>query len=100
MKSPRSSGRPKRPRLLSLRRVVGDSMLPTLKPGQIIVGLYRPWPKTGDLLIVQYKDKMLVKRLAKMSSDKLYIVGDNTASSSDSRTFGWLPKDSYIATVI
>ena len=100
MKSQISSGKPKKPSRLIVRRVVGDSMLPTLKSGQIVVGLNGRRPKIGQLVIVRYKNREIVKRLTKIKDTKLYIIGDNTGSSTDSNSFGWLAKKQLLATVI
>jgi phage repressor protein C with HTH and peptisase S24 domain len=75
-------------------------MLPTLKPGQIVIGLRRGSTKPGRLVIVDHGGREIVKRLAKVSKNKLYIVGDNQAHSSDSRHYGWINKNCLLATVI
>ncbi|MEI9914356.1 MAG: S24 family peptidase [Candidatus Saccharibacteria bacterium] len=99
MKLQTSSGRLKKPRLLVVRRVVGSSMLPTLKPGQIVIGI-RPRIIEGRLVIAVHKDKEIVKRLTKIDGNKIYIIGDNPDQSSDSRNFGWINKNQLLASVI
>ena len=99
MKSQKYSGRQRKPRLFIVRRVVGNSMLPTLKPNQIVVGT-KPKITLGSLVIVSYKDKEIVKRLTKIDGNKVYIIGDNPAQSSDSRSFGWINKNDLLASVI
>lgn len=99
MKSQTSSGRLRKPRVLVVRRVVGNSMLPTLKPGQIVIGV-KPKLAVDGVVILVHKDKEIVKRLTKIDGNKLYITGDNPTQSSDSRNFGWINKDQLLASVI
>lgn len=74
-------------------------MLPTLKPGQIVIGI-RHKPTVGSLVIVRYMDREIIKRLTKVDQSKVFIMGDNPQQSMDSRIFGWLPKNSLVTTVI
>ncbi|HEY1645522.1 MAG TPA: S26 family signal peptidase [Candidatus Saccharimonadales bacterium] len=83
-----------------VRRVVGDSMLPTLRSNQLVMAFSRVKPSLGNLVIVKYDGKEIIKRLTKIEPGKLYITGDNPNSSSDSRHFGWVSQSDLIATVI
>ena len=93
------SGRLRKPKILVVRRVVGNSMLPTLKPGQVVIGV-KSKAATGRLVIAVHKDSEIIKRLTKIDGNKVYIVGDNSAASSDSRNFGWINKDQLLDSVI
>ena len=84
-----------------IRRVVGESMLPTLKSGQLVIGSTRLNKiRTNQLVIVKYNGKEIIKRLKKITKDRVYVIGDNANSSNDSRKFGWLAKSDLLATVI
>lgn len=83
-----------------LRRVVGDSMKPTLREGQIVVAFKNKNIKLRSLVIVKTKDREIIKRVAKIKGQKVYVLGDNPAHSKDSRDFGWIAIDDVIATVI
>ena len=101
MKSQKYSGKQRRPNLLLVRRVSGDSMFPTLRHGQIIAatslfGALSP----GDIVIIRHHGLEKIKRIAKIEHDRLYVTGDNTAQSTDSRTFGWLNASTVLAKVI
>ena len=81
-------------------QVVGNSMIPTLKPGQVIVSFN--WfyqPKVGDLVVIDVKKK-LVKRIKQIKKGKIYLIGDNITQSTDSRDFGWIDQNQIIGNVI
>jgi len=55
----------------------------------------------GDILLFKHpykKNNKLVKRITKIKGDSLYFLeGDNSANSSDSKTFGYINKKSILA---
>lgn len=67
-------------------------MLPTLKPGQIVIahGFYRRL-RPADIVVVHHDGLEKIKRIAKIENDQIYLLGDNAKESTDSRTLGWLP---------
>lgn len=75
-------------------------MEPALRPGQIILasGLFKYHP--GDVVVLAHDGLEKIKRLEKLDDDKMFIVGDNPAASTDSRSFGWIPQSAVIARVI
>jgi nickel-type superoxide dismutase maturation protease len=83
-----------------LRRVVGKSMSPKLEPGQLLIATplilhVRP----GEVVIVEHEGKQKVKRVERVTENKVFVVGDNLAASTDSRHFGWLSFDAVVAKV-
>ena len=105
MTSPKSSGQPKKLLKLkapfAIRRVSGNSMLPTLKPGQLI--LVRQWfvrPKQGQIVVVRHNGLDKIKRIKELAGGKVYIVGDNSVQSTDSRSFGWITANQIKAVVL
>jgi signal peptidase I len=81
--------------------VEGPSMTPTLRDGdRLIVDLLsyrRHPPRIGEVILVLGPgDLPLVKRVGAppwgTPSDRVWVVGDNPAESSDSREFGALPE--------
>jgi nickel-type superoxide dismutase maturation protease len=88
------------PKLFVVRRVNGDSMLPALHDGQIVVGRQTRELTTGDVVIVSHDGMEKIKRIEKHEGDLIYLLGDNASASTDSRNFGWLPAKSIIAKVV
>jgi phage repressor protein C with HTH and peptisase S24 domain len=76
-------------------------MLPTLRPGQLV--LASPWHgalQKNSVVVVRHDNIDKIKRIRKIKSNRLFVVGDNSGSSLDSRSFGWLRLDSVIGKVI
>ncbi|MDB5181796.1 MAG: nickel-type superoxide dismutase maturation protease [Candidatus Saccharibacteria bacterium] len=74
-----------------IRHIVGVSMLPALKPDSVVVAtrVYRTL-KAGDVVILDHEGIEKVKRITRVAIDKIFLEGDNSAYSTDSRHFGWL----------
>src|ERR1700759_5631098 len=104
MRSQRSSGRPRRHKdgrkHFIIRQVLGDSMLPALRAGQLVVGRETRDLQAGDVVIVSHNGLEKIKRIAQQQGDLIYLLGDNAAASTDSRDFGWLSAKSIIAKVV
>ena len=77
--------------------VVGDSMLPTLLPGDRLVVVARRL-RRGDLVAVpdpRDRSRLLVKRAVEVTAAGTVVVrGDNPGASTDSRDFGPVPASS------
>lgn len=78
--------------MLYIRRVVGESMLPTLQPGQIIVAVRSRSLAAGDVIIVVHEGMEKIKRITAVRPDSVYIEGDNRTASTDSRHYGWVDR--------
>ena len=85
--------------LLRLRKrvgVAGASMIPNLYPGDEILFNTRAYqqfvPQVGDIVVASRPDRpeiTMIKRVAAIKGDgRLILLGDNPASSTDSRFFG------------
>jgi nickel-type superoxide dismutase maturation protease len=86
--------------LIYLRRVVGMSMWPTLRPDQLVIawrwGVLRP----GALVIIRHGGLEKIKRLQQLTATTIFVLGDNPDVSTDSRNFGWLPRSAVVAKVV
>lgn len=75
-------------------------MTPTLTPGQLVVGRRTTNLQPGDVVIVSHKGLEKIKRIEKQQGNLVYLLGDNPATSTDSRTFGWLQASAVVAKVV
>jgi nickel-type superoxide dismutase maturation protease len=99
--------------VLDRREVVGDSMAPTLVAGErvLVVRLPRRWPvRPGTLVALQHPSPpgataagqrfVMVKRVAAAGPEGLDVRGDNPRESTDSRSFGLMPRSSVVGVVL
>lgn len=84
-----------------LRRVQGDSMLPTYRSGTIL--LIHKYPKTlraDDVVIFEHQQIEKIKRISSMHPETIEVLGDNRLNSTDSRAFGPIHKNSLRGKVL
>lgn len=84
-------------------RVVGDSMVPTLREGQFVLVDEARLPEVGELVVArhpQQTDLLVVKRVRHITADGMFdLVSDNAAAGTDSRTWGPVPAGGIVGTV-
>ncbi len=88
---------------LSRVQVEGDSMLPTLVPGDRLVVVRRRRPRPGDLVTVpdpRRPRRVMVKRVTEVTPEGVVVRGDNPHASTDSRLFGPVPAPSIRGRVV
>ena len=81
-------------------RIVGRSMVPLLQPGNEVLvnprAYHRRSPQPGDLVLAEHPHRpgfRLVKRLVTVwESGDCILMGENIAESTDSRSFGAVPR--------
>lgn len=89
--------------------VCGDSMYPTYKNDEILHSkrfFNRKNLQVGDVVVVHFKksfpiegERTVIKRIAFMTEDSVFLLGDNPSESYDSRYYGEVPK-SYVKCLI
>ena len=97
-------------RSLGRVEVVGGSMAPALLPGDRLLLLRRPlgspgWPAVGDVVALndpREPMRVLVKRVADIdqSAGTVTVLGDAAEASTDSRTFGAVPRRALLGRAI
>ena len=75
-------------------------MLPRLVPGRIVLACGFSRLRIGDVVILLHDGLEKIKRIDHVEGDKLYVLGDNGADSTDSRQFGAIDRQYVIARVI
>ncbi|MGF7228699.1 MAG: S26 family signal peptidase [Candidatus Saccharibacteria bacterium] len=77
-------------------------MVPTLRPNQIVIA--SGWFHSidvGDVVILRRSGREQIKRVSELDPLKgVFVLGDNSRQSTDSRSFGWLDFDEILAKVI
>lgn len=79
---------------------MGDSMVPTLVPGMVVLGLRPRRIKPGDVVVVRHDNLDKIKRVREIQNNKVFLTGDNFLHSTDSHDFGWLDASLVMAKVV
>jgi len=82
--------------------VEGDSMLPTLKPGDRCLVRWGAKAQIGDVVVARRPDRpelLVIKRLTARESDGFWLEGDNLTGSHDSWVFGALQEKDLLGVV-
>lgn len=82
-------------------------MIPDLQPGDEVLVDSRAYqhlsPQIGDIVVASRPDRTgvtIIKRVQSVDKDgRLYLLGDNPASSTDSRSFGPVPTSNIFGKV-
>lgn len=62
-------------------------MAPTLQSGQVVAGWRRRFA-VGDIVLARQANREVVKRVKSIKDGRVYLVGDNSEDSQDSRHYG------------
>jgi phage repressor protein C with HTH and peptisase S24 domain len=82
-------------------RVSGDSMRPTLRPGDLLLIRSGGRPRIGRLAIVRLPGRGLaVKRVTRRDPDGWWVERDNPAAGVDSWLVGAIPDADVVAVVV
>jgi phage repressor protein C with HTH and peptisase S24 domain len=84
---------------LGIYRVEGESMLPTYKPGDTLLG-WRWFTPARSQVVVARTNRLLIKRVTHVNIEGVFLEGDNPRRSTDSRSFGLVRRDQVEARII
>ncbi len=90
----------RRRRRYAVRRVVGESMYPTLQQGELVVAKRVKQLRSNDVIVFEHKGLEKIKRIREVEGNRLYVVGDNPLFSTDSRHYGMIFIEDVIGKVI
>lgn len=92
------------PVILNKFIVRGNSMAPTFVPGETVLVSAIPYiirrPRVGDIVVAQIKEKMILKRIKRVSENTVFLVGDNANESTDSKKLGEIYNKDIIGKVV
>lgn len=85
---------------IMIRRVQGHSMVPTLPPGTVVLG----WRwfmrlKPGKIVVFTRHNRETIKRIDHITTVGLFVLGDHPETSTDSRQYGAITRDSVTSVV-
>ena len=87
---------------LRLVVVAGDSMRPALEDGDRLLVVRLPI-RVGDVVALRHPtttDLVVVKRVVAIEGDTVTVLGDNAEHSSDSRSFGPVPRRAVLGRAV
>jgi type IV secretory pathway protease TraF len=75
-------------------------MIPEFAPGEWVLVRYNTKFEIGDVVLIDFKERIDIKRVTKIISDQVFVQGDNSEVSIDSRQYGAVRKDRIVGKVI
>lgn len=84
-------------------RVVGPSMEPTVRNGEIHLVRRGGRIRVGDIVVIRHPQRpelFSVKRVIRRECPGWWVEGDNPAASSDSREFGAVPDELIVGRLV
>lgn len=75
-----------------IRRVVGLSMEPALAEGDLVVCSKKRHYNVNDIVVATVNGQQVIKRIYGKTENKVYLLGDNSSASTDSRQYGAVDK--------
>ena len=87
-------------------RVHGDSMRPTLRPGDRLLLSYRRAARPGDLVVARLPGGVVAtkrasaRRTTELGEPGWWLLSDNPTEGVDSRRYGAVPEADVLAVVL
>ena len=73
-------------------------MLPTFSPGDVLLGSALIRPKVGHVAVMKVAP-LSIKRITRIENKQVWVEGDNTAHSIDSRSYGYINRKNIKAVI-
>ncbi|MCC5579532.1 S24 family peptidase [Microtetraspora sp. AC03309] len=88
--------------MLTTVRVVGDSMLPVLRPGDCLLVRRGAPVREGDLVVARRPHGLIVKRAFRRTGEGWWLESDNQRAPGrrDSWDFGSVPESEIVGRVV
>lgn len=88
--------------MLTAVRVVGDSMLPALRPGDWLLVRSGRATRPGDVVVARRPNGLIVKRAFRLTDEGWWLESDNQRAPGrrDSWDFGAVPVSAIVGRVI
>ena len=64
-------------------------MSPTLKPDSVLLGSKLIKPKPGHVSVID-RSPVSIKRIKRIDDEGIWVEGDNSEASTDSRDYGYI----------
>lgn len=84
-------------------RIVGPSMAPALRNGEVYLARRGARVGVGDVIVLRHPqrpDLLTVKWVVRGEPGGLWVEGDNPGASSDSREFGLVPPTAVVGRIV
>lgn len=86
--------------MIVVRRVLGHSMEPTLRGGDLVVISTSHEVRPGSIVMARIRGREVIKRVAAIDSEGYSLRGDNLSSSTDSRDYGFVHSQAILGAMI
>jgi phage repressor protein C with HTH and peptisase S24 domain len=86
--------------MFKLLRISGHSMEPALSAGSFVLIWKTKRIAPGNIIAFKRDNLLYIKRVKTITDDELYMLGDNSSDSFDSREFGSIRINDVIGKVI
>jgi phage repressor protein C with HTH and peptisase S24 domain len=73
--------------MIFLRRVTGESMLPTLRPGQIVICNEIRKFSVGQIVVAFVKGREVIKRIVEIDGATIYLGVDDSAHAHNGKYY-------------
>lgn len=88
---------------LTTVRIIGPSMAPALRNGEVYLARRGARVRVGDVVVLRHPQRpelLTVKRVARGEAGGWWVEGDNPRESTDSREFGLVAPTAVVGRIV